>query len=213
MALPAHSVITTCVRRIIENVLDRYRPPVVAFDTETTGLRGAVIQAAIVEMSARGEETDVFCAIVPPPSGYRLEPGAVAVHKITQQRIDAEGQSAVPFLRDVVTRLKRARLEGKRIVAHNGAFDVARLNETLFAHGMPERLDLDDVFCTMRHAKRHCGLLDRRGAPRFPKNAELYELLYTTPAISRMGELHDATVDARITAMSFLEGRRRRWWS
>ena len=91
---------------------------------------------------------------------------------------------------------------------------MARLNATLDAHGAADdRLDADDVFCTMRHAKRHCGLRDRRGAPRCPKNAELYALLTDGADAAALGALHDAAVDARITAHAFLEGRRRGWWA
>lgn len=209
--------VATCVQKAVQAVLDNYRPSVVAFDTETTGLRGAVIQAALVEVDAHGTERSVFSGIVPPPDGYRLEPAAVAVHRITQRRIDAEGQPAVPFFRTLVTALKRARDDGKRVVAHNASFDVARLNETLVAHGMhDEQVGTDLVFCTMHGSKRHCGLTNRRGAMRCPKNAELYELLTgedVVEAVTGGAALHDAATDARITARSYLEGRRRGWWA
>lgn len=199
-----------CAERAIQSVLDDYRPAVVAFDTETTGLRGAVVQAALVELDAHGVERDVFVGIVAPPPGYRMEAGAVRVHGITPERIAHEGVAAGPFFAELTHRLKRARDEGKRIVAHNAAFDEARLNETLAAHGV-DGGPVGGVFCTMRSAKRHCGLVDRRGAPRCPKNAELYALLHGRDA-AELGGLHDAAVDARVTAHAFLEGRRRGWW-
>ena len=210
-------VVRSCVSRAIQAVLDRHRSHVVALDTETTGLSGAVIQAALVELSASGDVVDVFCGIIPPPQGYHLEAGAVAVHGITRERIQMEAQPAKPFLEELMRRIKGSLAEGKKVVAHNSAFDKKRLNETLRAHGMEQRLEADDVFCTMRSAKRHCGLRDRRGAHRCPKNVELYDILVGTgggaEASSAFGSLHDAAVDARITAHAFLAGRRRGWWS
>ena len=207
-----HATVRRCVANAVQAVLDAYRPGVVAWDTETTGLRGAVIQAAVVELDARGNEQSVLTGIVRPPRGYALERGAVAVHGITPGRIDAEGQEDVPaFLRPLVGRLKRARASGTRVVAHNAAFDVGRMNETLRAWEMPERLEAEDVFCTMRGAKRHCGLVGRTGAPRCPKNAELYALLTGHPEPADE-TLHDAAADARLTAQSYLAGRRKGWW-
>ena len=200
-----------CVRRALQWVLDEVRPAVVALDTETTGLRGAVVQAALVELDAHGRPGEAFCGLVHPPPGYRMERGAVAVHGITAARLDAEAQPSGPFFAELTQRLKRARDEGKRIVAHNAAFDVGRIEETLAAHGVAERLDVD-VFCTMRSAKRHCGLVDRRGAPRCPKNAELYSTLFEGADAAELGSLHDAATDATITAHCFLQGRRRGWW-
>ena len=52
------------VERCLQAVLDDYRPAVVAFDTETTGLRGVVIQAALVELDAHGREVEVFEGMV-----------------------------------------------------------------------------------------------------------------------------------------------------
>ena len=208
----AKTAIGACVEAAMQNVLDNYRPNVLAFDTETTGLRGAVIQAAIVEVTPRGEERECFCGIIPQPDNYKLEPGAVAVHKITQERINREGVAAVPFLREVVRRIKRARSENLPVVAHNSSFDIARMNETLQAHGMCERLHKEDIFCTMQNAKRLCGLKDARGLPKCPKNNELYSILTGDTDLTRFGDLHDAATDARVTALSYAAGRRRGWW-
>lgn len=202
-----------CAARAVEAVLDARRPGVLALDTETTSLRGSVIQAAVVALDARGAEGEVTCALVAPPAGEALDPAATRVHGITRARLAREAVDAPPFFRAVVGRIKRARAEGTRVVAHNAAFDVARLNATLAAHGLAERLAPDDVFCTMRAAKRHCGLRDARGRARCPKNAELYALLHGGARAEALGgALHDAAADARVTAHAYLAGRRRGWW-
>lgn len=113
---------------------------VVAFDTETTGLRGAVIQAALVELDASGYERDVFSGIVLPPVGYPLDPNAVAVHGLTETHIATHGQEPTHFFAELVLRLRDAHAKGKRIVAHNRAFDMAHLNETITAIGIPASL-------------------------------------------------------------------------
>jgi DNA polymerase III epsilon subunit-like protein len=204
--------VQTCAHAAVQGVLDRYRPPVVAFDTETTGLRGAVVQAALVELDARGNETACLSGIVRPPPAYRMEPRAEAVHGITEARLCAEAQPARTFFTGFVKRLRAAHESGARVVAHNRDFDVARMNETLRAHGMGEQEINFPVFCTMREAKRHCGLRNRVGGPRYPKNEELYTILTGGDAAQDHGTLHDAAADARVTAHSFLHGQRRGWW-
>lgn len=200
-----------CVRAAIQWVLDEHRPSVVALDTETTGLRGAVIQLALVELDAHGAVRDSFCGLVHPPPDYPMERGAVAVHGITAARLHAEAHAPGPFFVQATERLKRARAEGKRVVAHNAAFDVIRVRETLAAHRIDA--DVDKVFCTMQAAKRHCGLVDRRGRARCPKNGELYAILFDGADARRLGPLHDAATDATVTAHCFLQGRRAGWWA
>lgn len=203
-----------CAWRAVQGVLDDHRPGCMAFDTETTSLRGSVIQAALVELNAHGEEECVMSGIIPPPRGEELDPRAVEVHGITSECILTEGQPAVPFLRGIVSRIQRACAEGRIVVAHNAAFDLARFNATLLAHGIDDEFLLpDQIFCTMQKSKRHCILTNVNGNPRCPKNAELFSLLHgVSPGERFEGSLHDATVDARITGHSFLEGRRRGWW-
>ena len=207
-------VARSCARRAVELALaSRIHSPVVGFDTETTGLRGAVVQAALVELDGEGVETDVFVGLVHPPAGYVMEEGAVRTHGITSDRLRAEAQPAAPFFAELVRRIKRARERGVPVVAHNAAFDVARLNETLEKHGMASsRLQRGDVFCTMQAAKRPCGLVNRLGRPKAPSNAEMYAALFAGADASECGPLHDAASDARATARSYVEARRRGWW-
>lgn len=208
------SAVQACAARACAGVVADARPHVVAFDTETTGFRGAVIQAALVELDGRGREVRCVSGLVMPPLGVVLEPGAVAVHGITSARLAHEAlPNAREFLEKFVHALRAARACGKAVCAHNKSFDVERLNETLCAHGSTERLNAELVYCTMRGAKSHCGLANAAGRPRFPKNEELYHILTGgNAACDAGGALHDAARDARVTARSYLEGRTRGWF-
>lgn len=205
------SAVRACVERAVQGVLDLHRPNVVCLDTETTGLRGAVIQAAAIEMASNGAIVRDVTGLVLPPEGVRLEPGAVRVHGITRAMLDAEAEPALPFLDRFLDFLATAHAEGKPVVAHNSAFDVSRLNDTLRWHGSKRQCDVP-VMCTMRASKRHCGLTTARGAPKNPSNAELYHHLTGRVASEDVAALHDARADATITARSYVEGRRRGWW-
>lgn len=204
---PVHS----CVAHAVQGVLDRYRPNVVCIDTETTGLRGAVIQAAAIEVTPNGSVANCLNGLIHPPNGVTLEPGAVRVHGITQTTIDSDAEPAMPFLDRLLDYLEHAHAEHKPIVAHNSSFDVARINDTMKWHGSKRRCEVP-VFCTMRKSKRRCGLTTARGTPKNPSNAELYLYLTGRDASKDVEALHDARADAMITARSFLEGRRRGWW-
>lgn len=203
---PVPRAVVGCAAAAVQAVRDRHWR-VLAIDTETSGLTGVVIQIGGAVLDGDGNESEVFSELLLPPPGFDLvlHPRAVAVHGITRERLLAEGVPARPALARFV-----ARLAGVRVVAHNAAFDVARLNHTLAAYGMAERVDAAAVFCTMQAAKRHCGLVGAGGRPRCPKNAELYALL---GGADDCGALHDAANDARITARSFVLGRRRGWWA
>lgn len=200
-----------CAWTAVQNVLDEHRCNVVAFDTETTGLNGAVIQAAAVEISAGGVVVNTMSAIVPPPPNVRLEDAAVAVHGITHKRIQEESVPAAPFLIELVNYLNRSHVEGKMVVAHNSSFDETRLHKTLEWHGVTERL-IFKPFCTMRNSKDHCMLMTARGKPKMPKNEELYRQLTGREASVDFGGLHDAVIDANVTAVSYVQGRRQGWW-
>ena len=187
---------------------------VVAFDTETTGFQGAVIQAALVELDGAGREIHRMCGLVLPPPGYMLDPRAVQVHGITSARLVAEAVPNAPaFLSQFVRELRAAHDRGAIVVAHNKRFDVDRLNATLRAYGVDERIDDNMVFCTMRGAQPHCQLKNAAGRARCPKNEELYHILTGGLAEKDVGgALHDAANDACVTARAYIAGRARGWF-
>jgi DNA polymerase III epsilon subunit-like protein len=205
------NAVSNCVSAAIHNVRCQYTRAI-AIDTETTSLTGVVIQVAAVEFSSN-EICIAFNGILrPPDGGFVFDPRAVAVHGITNDRVEQEGVDAVPFLRHFVGYLKEAHASGVPIVAHNSRFDVARLNFTMEQHGMDERIDFP-VFCTMRASKQFCDARDCRGRLKYPKNEFLYKRLHGVDASALGGSLHDAATDAQITLLSYVEGRRQALWS
>lgn len=95
--------------------------PLAILDTETTGLgpTARVIEVAVVHMDFRSLPRVAFSARLNP--GCPIEPGASAVHGIT----DADVADA-PTFADIVGDLLRA-IEGRVVCAYNAPFDYARL--------------------------------------------------------------------------------------
>lgn len=195
----------------------RRRPPAdiaefVVFDTESSALGSSAVavQVCVGMYDASGKALAYYDRLWKLPRGATVSAGSLRIHGITRQRIEREGLDAVHELRKVQRIFSKIIARGKRIVAHNAAFDVRILRQTARAHGF-DGWDLHEkqTFCTMRASAPICNLKSRTGRPRKPRNAELYRLLVGKPPV---GALHDARVDCDITARSFAEGKKRGWW-
>ena len=218
MSPPSSMAVHECVQGAIDAILrkaetvpQKKTPCVVAFDVETTGFRGAVVQVGLVEVYNDGTLGRIVSGILRPPEGIEMEAGALAVHGIDEGRLARDAEPAQPLLMRAVAFLKDTHAKGVPIVAHNATFDRGRMNYTLLMHDLPE-LDVP-IQCTMRGATPWCGLKNIKGAKRGPKNEELYHILMGRTAQADFGNgLHDAVVDATVTGMSYVEGKRRGWW-
>lgn len=178
---------------------------VIAFDTETASFNGSVIQLACVSLDDEGRllPTLSYSALLQLPERERIDRRAYQVHRISERQVRERGVPAEEAL-SVAARLFEESLQrGARVVAHNSAFDCARLEHTAGLNGMEPPVKRRDVLCTMKHALR----------PRKrPRNAELYDHLHPSSSSSSSIRLHDATNDAWLTAKNFLAGRRLGWW-
>lgn len=97
-------------------------------DTETSGLRGIVLEFAAIAPDGR----ELFNSLIH-PDGERIEEGARQVHGIT----DAELEQA-PHLPDIWPAICAA-LENKTLlIAYNAAFDQARIKQTARRYGLPQ---------------------------------------------------------------------------
>ena len=140
----------------------------------------------------------------------RISAGSERIHGISNRRLANEGLEAAPEMRKVLCMMRTMLKRGRKVVAHNAAFDLRMLAQTARAHGA-DWWDLEkaQVFCTMQAAKPRCGLTTRDGRAKAPSNSELFKFLTGS---APKGALHDACVDVGVTGRSYAEGRQRGWW-
>lgn len=95
-------------------------------DTETTGLKGEIVQIAII--SSKG---DVLLNTLVKPKG-KIEDSATAIHGITADMVKYQ-----PTFPELLTQLKEL-LTGRDIVVYNAKFDREMLHLTAEAWGLPK---------------------------------------------------------------------------
>ena len=174
---------------------------VVAFDTETTGLRGVVIQLGWVALDAQGVEVASRAELVQPIAGWPIEEGAFSVHGISTEALQRDGVPGESVLSSFVELHDELVSRGVPLVAHNASFDAGALARTAQVLGIDfPRLK---TYCTMQKMSRNY-TKRRFGRSRTMTNKSLYETL-TSQVVPEEG-LHDALVDARLTAMSYIKG-------
>jgi DNA polymerase-3 subunit epsilon len=108
-----------------------------AWDTETTGpdpLTDRIVTAAIV-VRGGGRPDRHFSWLINP--GVPIPPEATAVHGITTERAQAEGQDPKTALDEIATNLARAIEWGMPVVAFNHSFDWTILHHDLARNGLP----------------------------------------------------------------------------
>ena len=183
-------------------------------DTETTGLSGmdVVLQCALALFDREGRMIQAYDRIWNLPSDVCITTRAYRVHKIGYKRIRAVGMRTEPQLRIVLKQLRRLRERKVPIIAHNSAFDVRMLRQTANKHGINDwNIEKRDVYCTMLGAKPYTNYVSKKtGKPKAPSNTELYKHLFKRAP--EFGPLHDALVDVKVTAASYVGGRDRGWW-
>lgn len=192
----------------IEDFRDFASPNVLVFDTETSSLRGSVIQLGWILSDPCGKVLHSYCEY------WRLEdelidPRAQEVHHIS---MDVLNESGVDPKKEVASfiHLCNTALENQcMIIAHNAKFDVDRINFTGKRNGCAGQLKAEDMFCTMKNSRLRCGLVKMDGKSKMPTNSELYKALFGDLPDAR---LHDALEDCQITLKSFVQGRMNGWW-
>ena len=183
------------------------------FDTETSGLscNDCTVQMALGFFNEDGRPLGFYDRFWKLPPGVTVSRGSYRIHKISMCKLEDEGYEAAPEVRKIMKIMQRMRDRGKRIVAHNAAFDCRILAQTARHHGVDGwDISKKNVFCTMGRAKPWCKLKSKKtGRPKAPSNSELYKIL---TGLSPTGALHDALVDIKVTARSYVEGAKRGWW-
>ena len=154
MAAPAVHVSATRIQRAVRR---RFYLKWVVVDTETAALHGAVIQVAVVGLSAR----------LSPLLEYReywsnvdssIDPRAEAVHHISAEDLRAKGQCPTRGLSRLQRLLRSNKHRGDvTFVAHNATFDLHRLCIVDAARGMVCRS------AQLRESWPLCPLVEQRG--------------------------------------------------
>lgn len=197
----------------VETAALRYEVPLnaaaIAWDTETTGLNGVVVQLGVVCVDVDGVELFATSRMLAPIPGHPIEGGAYAVHGISEDAQRARGEPVRKSVEAFVDLARAARKREVALVAHNASFDRRMLRNTARAAGMADaEVEAVESECTMLLGKRVSQA--RRGTNKRPKNSELYEML--VGPVPDAACLHDAVEDARLTARSFMAGRAQGFW-
>jgi DNA polymerase-3 subunit epsilon len=163
----------------------------VVLDTETTGLEVSeghrIIEIGCVELLHRRATGRTFHRYLRP--GREVDPGALAVHGITNEFLDSQ-----PSFADVAAELLEF-IDGAELVMHNSEFDVGFLEAELLAAGLGCRI-----------AER-CSICDTLSLARrmHPGQRNSLDALCKRYGVDNSGrDLHGALLDARILADVYL---------
>ena len=175
------------------------------FDTETASLKGPVVQIATILCAEDGDHLASYeCKYkFDRTRGIKWCDRAEGVHGLSRTFLVKHGidpRAGLGFLRDIFDEVQRA---GVILVAHNYAFDKRMVNLTAFLNGFEDLIPPDALsFCTLRGGRAIYGKALR--------NEDLRRLL--TGETHSLGRVHDAFVDASITAASYAGGRKAGVW-
>ena len=129
----------------------RQREDWLILDTETTGLKGQVIDIAIVDHTG----ATVYDQLIRPTCA--VEAGAAAVHRITEAMLQNAPTWAeeYPKIEEII--------KGKEIMTYNARFDMDRIMQSCMAHKieMPEYT----WHCLMLAYAKFYGAQDNYGRP------------------------------------------------
>jgi DNA polymerase III subunit epsilon len=101
---------------------------IVILDSETTGLYGEIIELAIIDLEENALFNSRFC-----PKN-KIEPGATAVHGITNEMLADE-----PTWADKWPEIESILYAARLVLIYNADFDIARISTTNIAWRIQER--------------------------------------------------------------------------
>jgi DNA polymerase III epsilon subunit-like protein len=136
------------------------------------------------------------------PDGYRIPKRVIKIHGITMKKALAEGVPVEYALHRFLTDTNFADL----LVAHNVAYDYGVIRGELLRKKIPDFLEGYSKFCTMtsKPVLDYCKNFRANGSRQCPSLTELYFLLFN----EKLGDAHDALIDAEACAKCFFELRR-----
>jgi DNA polymerase III epsilon subunit-like protein len=189
--------------------------PLLVFDTETTGLKPAIVCQLAYMVIEDGNITSEYDQLLKLPAGVRIGKQAQAVHGISTKDCATRGVDAPEALDAFARECSRILSAGGRVVAHNTKFDVRAIRETRLAHNVIDHsenqtIEDSDTFCTMAMSKGYSPLTDRAGRRKAFRNEELYFYFFGSPP--SWARLHNALDDVSVTALNYSAGLGRGWW-
>ncbi|MFJ6570307.1 3'-5' exonuclease [Streptomyces sp. NPDC091292] len=112
-----------------------YEGPLVAFDTETTGVdveTDRIVSAAVVFQEAAGLRPRVSRWLVNP--GVPVPAAATAVHGLTDEQLTRNGRWPSPVMEEIARELGEHSAAGRPLVVMNAPFDLTLLDRELRRH-------------------------------------------------------------------------------
>lgn len=112
-----------------------YEGPLVAFDTETTGVdveRDRIVSAAVVVQDAAGGRIRSTRWLVNP--GIPVPPAATEVHGLTDDHLRRNGRWPSPVMEEIARQLAEHCAAGRPLVVMNAPFDLTLLDRELRRH-------------------------------------------------------------------------------
>lgn len=189
---------------------------ILCYDTETIGLKPAVICQLAFAVVSDGRLERLYDRILRLPANVRVGARAQEIHGISTAMCASQGVDAKEALGDFCALAQRVLLHGGRVVAHNATFDVRAVRETrdawnVIPMGENQPLEAASCFCTMKESRVHSELKTATGRRKAFSNAELYAHLHGG-ALPSFARLHSAADDVFVTLSSYCAGVRAGWW-
>lgn len=184
-------------------------PPVLVFDTETVGLKPAIV-CQLGYVVIRGDGVVAYDEILKLPPLVRVSRQAQNVHGISTLDCATRGVDAAQALDAFAAVVADVLKNDGVVVGHNVKFDVRAIGETRAAHQLAES-PIPLTVCLMERTRVYSPLKNKVGRAKPFRNDELYTFLYgEDPTWAR---LHCAIDDVYVTALNYVAGRSRGWWA
>lgn len=152
------------------------------------------------------ERTYAECNLIIKANNRTIEPGAKAVHGITEETSNLVGLDEI----DVFKVIADISSKSSQFICHNVQFDLNILRANFFRSGFNLGLcllDEDKYYCTMKKTTDLCKIPGKYGKYKWPKLMELHQFLFG----EKFEDAHDALADVKATRRCYYELVKRGW--
>jgi len=130
------------------------------------------------------------------PEGFVIPAEATAIHGITQDQADKEGENLSAILLSLIWRIEDSNV----VVGHNIEFDAKVIGAEFIRRVNIDPLELKPLICTMRQSTDFCKIPGPYGV-KWPKLGELYKKLFE----SEIEGQHSSAADVEACERCFWE--------